>query len=145
MDEPEAGGGTRMLGERRGIAAWREDQSVLGEYLPILMFLFVAVVIACALLVIGWLLGPKRATPEKLSPYECGFEAFEDARMKFDVRYYLVAILFIIFDLEIAFLFPWAVVFKDIGLSAIVAMAIFLGILVVGFVYEWKKGALEWE
>jgi NADH-quinone oxidoreductase subunit A len=145
MDEPEAGGGTRILGERRGIAAWREDQSVLGEYLPILMFLFVAVVIACALLVIGWLLGPKRATPEKLSPYECGFEAFEDARMKFDVRYYLVAILFIIFDLEIAFLFPWAVVFKDIGLSAIVAMAIFLGILVVGFVYEWKKGALEWE
>jgi NADH-quinone oxidoreductase subunit A len=134
-----------MLGERRGIAAWREDQSMLGEYLPILMFLFVAVVIACALLVIGWMLGPKRATPEKLSPYECGFEAFEDARMKFDVRYYLVAILFIIFDLEIAFLFPWAVVFKDIGLSAIVAMAIFLGILVVGFVYEWKKGALEWE
>jgi NADH-quinone oxidoreductase subunit A len=118
---------------------------VLGEYLPILMFLFVAVVIACALLVIGWLLGPKRANSEKLSPYECGFEAFEDARMKFDVRYYLVAILFIIFDLEIAFLFPWAVVFKDIGLTAIVAMAIFLGILVIGFIYEWKKGALEWE
>jgi NADH-quinone oxidoreductase subunit A len=118
---------------------------VLGEYLPILMFLFVAIVIACALLAIGWLLGPKRAGAEKLSPYECGFEAFEDARMKFDVRYYLVAILFIIFDLEIAFLFPWAVVFKDIGLTAIVAMAIFLGILVIGFVYEWKKGALEWE
>jgi NADH-quinone oxidoreductase subunit A len=118
---------------------------VLGEYLPILMFLFVSVVIAVALLVIGSLLGPKRATAETLSPYECGFEAFEDARMKFDVRYYLVAILFIIFDLEIAFLFPWAVVFKDIGLTAIVAMAIFLGILVIGFVYEWKKGALEWE
>jgi NADH-quinone oxidoreductase subunit A len=118
---------------------------VLGEYLPILMFLFVAIVIAIALLTIGWLLGPKRADAEKLSPYECGFEAFEDARMKFDVRYYLVAILFIIFDLEIAFLFPWAVVFKGIGLSAIVAMAIFLGILVIGFVYEWKKGALEWE
>jgi len=118
---------------------------VLGEYLPILMFLFVAIVIACALLVIGWVLGPKRGGAEKLSPYECGFEAFEDARMKFDVRYYLVAILFIIFDLEIAFLFPWAVVFKDIGLSAIVAMAIFLGILVIGFIYEWKKGALEWE
>jgi NADH-quinone oxidoreductase subunit A len=118
---------------------------VLGEYLPILMFLFVAIVIAIALLTIGWLLGPKRADAEKLSPYECGFEAFEDARMKFDVRYYLVAILFIIFDLEIAFLFPWAVVFKSIGLSAIVAMAIFLGILVIGFVYEWKKGALEWE
>ena len=118
---------------------------MLGEYLPILLFLFVSVVIAVALLVIGSLLGPKRATAETLSPYECGFEAFEDARMKFDVRYYLVAILFIIFDLEIAFLFPWAVVFKDIGLTAIVAMAIFLGILVIGFVYEWKKGALEWE
>ncbi len=118
---------------------------MLGEYLPILLFLFVATVIAVALLTIGWLLGPRRASAEKLSPYECGFEAFEDARMKFDVRYYLVAILFIIFDLEIAFLFPWAVVFKDIGLSAIVAMAIFLGILVIGFVYEWKKGALEWE
>ena len=118
---------------------------MLGEYLPILLFLFVAIVIAVALLVIGWLLGPKRPEAEKLSPYECGFEAFEDARMKFDVRYYLVAILFIIFDLEIAFLFPWAVVFKEIGLTAIVAMAIFLGILVIGFVYEWKKGALEWE
>ena len=118
---------------------------MLGEYLPILLFLFVAVVIAVALLVIGWLLGPKRSSAEKLSPYECGFEAFEDARMRFDVRYYLVAILFIIFDLEIAFLFPWAVVFKDIGLTAIVAMAIFLGILVIGFIYEWKKGALEWE
>ena len=118
---------------------------MLGEYLPILLFLFVAVVIAVALLVIGSLLGPKRANAETLSPYECGFEAFEDARMKFDVRYYLVAILFIIFDLEIAFLFPWAVVFKDIGLTAIVAMAIFLGILVIGFIYEWKKGALEWE
>jgi NADH-quinone oxidoreductase subunit A len=102
-------------------------------------------VIAVALLVIGWLLGPKRPGTEKNSPYECGFEAFEDARMKFDVRYYLVAILFIIFDLEIAFLFPWATVYKEIGISAIVAMAIFLGILVIGFVYEWKKGALEWE
>ena len=118
---------------------------MLGEYLPILLFLFVAIVIAVALLVIGWLLGPKRPEAEKLSPYECGFEAFEDARMRFDVRYYLVAILFIIFDLEIAFLFPWAVVFKDIGITAIAAMAIFLGILVIGFVYEWKKGALEWE
>ena len=118
---------------------------MLAEYLPILLFLFVAVVIAVALLTIGWLLGPKKPEAEKLSPYECGFEAFEDARMKFDVRYYLVAILFIIFDLEIAFLFPWATVYKDIGISAIVAMAIFLGILVIGFVYEWKKGALEWE
>ena len=118
---------------------------MLGEYLPILLFLFVAIVIAVALLVIGWLLGPKHPGTEKNSPYECGFEAFEDARMKFDVRYYLVAILFIIFDLEIAFLFPWAVVFKEIGITAIVAMAIFLGILVIGFIYEWKKGALEWE
>ena len=121
------------------------ERAVLGEYLPILLFLFVAIVIAVALLVIGWLLGPKRPGTEKNSPYECGFEAFEDARMKFDVRYYLVAILFIIFDLEIAFLFPWATVYKEIGISAIVAMAIFLGILVIGFVYEWKKGALEWE
>ena len=123
----------------------KDERAVLGEYLPILMFLFVAIVIAIALLAIGWLLGPKRPGTEKNSPYECGFEAFEDARMKFDVRYYLVAILFIIFDLEIAFLFPWATVYKDIGITAIVAMAIFLGILVIGFVYEWKKGALEWE
>jgi len=118
---------------------------VLGEYLPILLFLIVATGIGIALLVIGWALGPKRPSAEKLSPYECGFEAFEDARTQFDVRYYLVAILFIIFDLEIAFLFPWAVVFKDIGAPAIAAMAVFLGILVIGFIYEWKKGALEWE
>jgi NADH-quinone oxidoreductase subunit A len=118
---------------------------VLAEYLPILLFLFVAIVIAVALLVIGWLLGPKRPGTEKNSPYECGFEAFEDARMKFDVRYYLVAILFIVFDLEIAFLFPWAVVLDSIGTPGLVAMGIFLFILVVGFVYEWKKGALEWD
>jgi NADH-quinone oxidoreductase subunit A len=93
----------------------------------------------------GFLLAPHRPDSEKLSPYECGFEAFEDSRMKFDVRYYLVAILFIIFDLEIAFLFPWAVVLKDIGLFGFMAMMLFLGILVVGFIYEWKKGALEWE
>ncbi len=93
----------------------------------------------------GSLLGPKRPDSEKLSPYECGFEAFEDSRMKFDVRYYLVAILFIIFDLEIAFLFPWAVVLDQIGLFGFLAMVVFLAILVVGFVYEWKKGALEWE
>ena len=118
---------------------------MLGEYLPILLFLFVSSIMAVALLVIGWLLGPRRPDAEKLSPYECGFEAFEDARTQFDVRYYLVAILFIIFDLEIAFLFPWAVVFREIGMPAITAMAVFLGILVIGFVYEWKKGALEWE
>ncbi|MCX7556586.1 NADH-quinone oxidoreductase subunit A [Xanthomonadaceae bacterium JHOS43] len=118
---------------------------MLGEYLPILLFLIVSTGIGIALLVIGTLLGPRRPGAEKLSPYECGFEAFEDARMRFDVRYYLIAILFIVFDLEIAFLFPWAVVFKDLGVQAIVAMTVFLAILVVGFVYEWKKGALEWE
>ncbi|PIQ37091.1 MAG: NADH-quinone oxidoreductase subunit A [Lysobacterales bacterium CG17_big_fil_post_rev_8_21_14_2_50_64_11] len=118
---------------------------MLGEYLPVLLFMVVGAGFGIALLVVGWLLGPKRPDAEKLSPYECGFEAFEDARMKFDVRYYLVAILFIIFDLEIAFLFPWAVVYREIGMTAILAMTVFLGILVVGFIYEWKKGALEWE
>ncbi len=118
---------------------------MLSEYLPILLFLIVSTGIGIALLVLGSLLGPKRPSSEKLSPYECGFEAFEDARMRFDVRYYLIAILFIVFDLEIAFLFPWAVVFQKLGAPAIIAMMIFLFILVVGFVYEWKKGALEWE
>ena len=94
---------------------------------------------------VGLLAGPRRPESEKLSPYECGFEAFEDARMRFDVRYYLLAILFIIFDLEVAFLFPWAVVFDKIGLIALVEMALFLVLLVVGFAYVWKKGALEWE
>ena len=102
-------------------------------------------VIGLALLAMGFILGPRRPDAAKNSPYECGFEAFENARMKFDVRYYLVAILFIIFDLEIAFLFPWAVVLDKIGIVGFVAMAVFLGILVVGFIYEWKKGALEWE
>jgi NADH-quinone oxidoreductase subunit A len=96
-------------------------------------------------MIAGKLVGPNRPDPDKLSPYECGFEAFEDTRMKFDVRYYLVAILFILFDLEIAFLFPWAIVLEEIGMFGFVAMMIFLGILVVGFVYEWKKGALDWE
>ena len=118
---------------------------MLAEYFPILLFLAVSTVMGVALITIGSLLGPRRPDAEKLSPYECGFEAFEDARMKFDVRYYLVAILFIIFDLEIAFLFPWAVAFDSLGGVALIAMAIFLGILTVGFIYEWKKGALEWE
>ncbi|HQW65341.1 MAG TPA: NADH-quinone oxidoreductase subunit A [Pseudomonadota bacterium] len=118
---------------------------VLSEYLPILLFLGVSTVMGVVLLGLGTLLGPRRPGAEKQSPYECGFEAFEDARMKFDVRYYLVAILFIIFDLEIAFLFPWAVVFADLGWRAFAAMGLFLGVLVIGFVYEWKKGALEWE
>ena len=117
----------------------------LSEYLPILLFLAVSTGLAVVLLVLGSLLGPKTPAAAKLSAYECGFEAFEDARMKFDVRYYLMAILFIVFDLEIAFLFPWAVVFQDIGIVALVEMGMFLLLLVIGFVYVWKKGALEWE
>jgi len=118
---------------------------MLSNYLPILIFIIVGLLVGAALISIGSLLGPKRPDSAKQSPYECGFEAFEDARMKFDVRYFLVAILFIIFDLEIAFLFPWAVVLDEIGLFGYLAMMIFLGILVVGFIYEWKKGALEWQ
>ena len=122
---------------------------MLENYFPILLFIFVGVAVGVAPVVAGSvvsrLVGVHRPDPEKLSPYECGFEAFEDARMKFDVRYYLVAILFILFDLEIAFLFPWAIVLQEIGLFGFLAMMVFLGILVVGFIYEWKKGALEWE
>jgi NADH-quinone oxidoreductase subunit A len=118
---------------------------VLAEYLPTLLFLIVASVIGIALIVIGNFLGPKRPDPEKLSPYECGFNAFEDARMRFDVRYYLIAILFIVFDLEIAFVYPWALVFRELGVFGLVEMGVFLGLLVIGFVYVWKKGALEWE
>jgi len=122
---------------------------MLENYIPILMFIFVGVAVGVVPLVAGGvvsrLVGVHRPDPEKLSPYECGFEAFEDARMKFDVRYYLVAILFILFDLEIAFLFPWAVVLQEIGFFGFMAMMVFIGILVVGFIYEWKKGALEWE
>ncbi|MBV8030647.1 MAG: NADH-quinone oxidoreductase subunit A [Betaproteobacteria bacterium] len=118
---------------------------MLAEYFPILLFILVGLAVGAAPMVLGWLLAPHRPDPEKLSPYECGFEAFEDARMKFDVRYYLVAILFILFDLEIAFLFPWATVISDIGMPGFLAMMLFLAILVVGFVYEWMKGALEWE
>jgi NADH-quinone oxidoreductase subunit A len=122
---------------------------VLELYLPILIFVAVGVAIGVVSLGasygVGTLLGVRRPDSEKSSPYECGFEAFEDARMKFDVRYYLVAILFIIFDLEIAFFFPWAVVLEDLGQPGFWAMMIFLAILVVGFIYEWRKGALEWE
>jgi NADH-quinone oxidoreductase subunit A len=118
---------------------------MLAEYFPILLFILVGLAVGVAPMVLGKLLGPSRPDPEKLSPYECGFEAFEDARMKFDVRYYLVAILFILFDLEIAFLFPWAAVINEIGFAGFVSMMIFLAILTVGFVYEWMKGALEWE
>ncbi|MFH0350799.1 MAG: NADH-quinone oxidoreductase subunit A [Chromatiales bacterium] len=118
---------------------------MLAQYLPILIFIIVALVFGAVALSVGFALGPRRTDEEKLSPYECGFEPFEDARMQFDVRYYLVAILFIIFDLEIAFLFPWAVALRDIGLLGFSAMMIFLAVLVIGFVYEWKKGALEWQ
>jgi len=117
----------------------------LESYLPVLLFILVGAGVGLAPLVLGKLLGPSRPDPEKLSPYECGFEAFEDARMKFDVRYYLVAILFILFDLEIAFLFPWAVSLDAIGFFGFASMMVFLAILVVGFIYEWKKGALDWE
>ena len=115
------------------------------EYLPILIFLAVAGGLGLLLLALGFVFGPRRPDPQKLSPYECGFEAFEDSRMKFDVRYYLVAILFIVFDLEIAFLFPWAVALDSIGVVGLAAMGVFLLVLVVGFIYEWKKGALEWD
>jgi len=118
---------------------------VIAEYWPVLLFIAVAVGLGLVLLAVGMLAGPRRPEAEKLAPYECGFEAFEDARARFDVRYYLLAILFIIFDLEIAFLFPWAVVFKQIGIVALIEMALFLLLLVVGFAYVWKKGALEWE
>ena len=117
----------------------------LSNYFPVLLFILVGIGVGLAPIVLGKTLAPSKPDSEKVSPYECGFEAFEDARMKFDVRYYLVAILFIIFDLEIAFLFPWAVVLNDIGFPGFLAMVLFLTILVVGFVYEWKKGALEWE
>ena len=120
-------------------------QSMLGNYLPVLIFMCITLIMGSVFIVLGKLLGPSRPDAEKNSPYECGFEAFEDSRMKFDVRYYLVAILFIMFDLEIAFLFPWAIVLDQIGTFGLVAMGIFLSVLVVGFIYEWKQGALEWE
>ena len=117
----------------------------LDQYLPVLLFILVGLGVGVAPQVLGYILGPNRPDAAKNSPYECGFEAFEDARMKFDVRYYLVAILFILFDLEIAFLFPWAIVLREIGMFGFLAMVMFLAILVVGFIYEWKKGALEWD
>ena len=118
---------------------------MLENYFPVLMFILVGLAVGVLPMVAGFVLAPHKPDAEKLSPYECGFEAFEDARMKFDVRYYLVAILFILFDLEIAFLFPWAVVLEEIGMFGFVSMMIFLAILVVGFIYEWMQGALDWE
>lgn len=122
---------------------------MLQNYVPILLFMICGLLFGCVLVAAGWVashvLGARRPDPEKESPYECGFEAFEDSRQRFDVRYYLVAILFIIFDLEIAFLFPWAVALHGIGVYGFFSMMIFLAILVIGFIYEWRKGALEWE
>jgi NADH-quinone oxidoreductase subunit A len=117
----------------------------LEPYLPVLLFILIGLVVGVVPQVLGYLLGPNRPDPAKNSPYECGFEAFEDARMKFDVRYYLIAILFILFDLEIAFLFPWAVALKEIGFIGFIDMMIFLAILVAGFAYMWIKGAIDWE
>lgn len=117
----------------------------LPEYLPVLMFLIVATLLASVILGLSYIIAIKKPDIEKLSQYECGFEPFSEARSRFDVRFYLVAILFIIFDLEIAFLFPWAIVLKDIGMIGFWSMIVFLGVLTIGFVYEWKKGALEWE
>ena len=119
--------------------------ALLIEYLPILLFLGIAVALSVIIVLASYIVARQRPDSEKVSAYECGFEAFDDARSQFDVRFYLVAILFIIFDLEVAFLFPWAVALGDIGLFGFWSMVIFLGILTVGFIYEWKKGALEWE
>ena len=118
---------------------------LLSDYLPLVIFILVALVIGLALLAVPFIVAFKQPDPEKLSAYECGFNAFDDARMKFDVRFYLVAILFIIFDLEVAFLFPWAVAFREVGVLGFWSMMLFLGVLTVGFIYEWRKGALEWD
>jgi len=120
-------------------------EKLLLEYLPILIFIAVGAGFSLVLVAVPYLIAPKRPDAEKLSAYECGFNAFGDARMKFDVRYYLVSILFIIFDLEVAFLFPWAITLGETGVFAFWSMVVFLGVLTVGFIYEWKKGALEWE
>jgi NADH-quinone oxidoreductase subunit A len=120
-------------------------QSLLSSYLPLVIFMGVAAAIGLALLVAPFIVAYKNPDPEKLSAYECGFNAFDDARMKFDVRFYLISILFIIFDLEVAFLFPWAITFGGLGWVGFWSMMIFLGVLTVGFIYEWRKGALEWD
>ena len=120
-------------------------ENLLSEYFPILVFLVIAGGLSAGMILFSFVLAKQNPNSEKLSPYECGFEPFEDARVRFDVRYYLVAILFIIFDLEVAFLFPWAVALGDIGLFGFWSMIVFLAVLTVGFAYEWKKGALEWE
>ncbi len=120
-------------------------EEFLMDYFSIILFLIIALVLSCGFILLNFVFSPKNPDPEKLSPYECGFEPFDDSRMEFDVRFYLVAILFIIFDLEIAFLFPWAISLGKIGLFGFISMMIFLFILTIGFIYEWKKGALDWE
>ena len=120
-------------------------EGLLKEYLPILLFIGIAGGLSLLLTIVPFIIAPSKPDPEKLSAYECGFNAFSDARMKFDVRFYLVSLLFIIFDLEVAFLFPWAITLKATGAFAFWSMMVFLGVLTIGFVYEWKKGALEWE
>tara|TARA_B100000674_G_C37307788_1_gene675061 strand:- start:10 stop:378 length:369 start_codon:yes stop_codon:yes gene_type:complete len=117
----------------------------LKDYFPIIIFLIISIIFSLAFIAVNFIFSPKKPDPEKLSAYECGFEAFDDSRMEFDVRFYLVAILFIIFDLEIAFLFPWAISLGGIGPTGFWSMMFFLGVLTIGFIYEWKKGALEWE
>ena len=118
---------------------------MLENYLPILVFIGIGIMFGIVPILAGAILAPHKPNSKKLSPYECGFEAFEDSRATFDIRYYLVAILFILFDLEIAFMFPWAIVLNELGWYGVISMSVFLGILVIGFIYEWKKGALEWE
>jgi NADH-quinone oxidoreductase subunit A len=142
--------GARARLNVRGAVGGRERpeapmQAYLAEYLPILIFLAIAIGLSLVIVAASWLVARQRPDVEKLSPYECGFEPFEDTRGRFDVRFYLVAILFIIFDLEVAFLFPWAVALGDIGLYGFWSMMVFLTVLTVGFAYEWMKGALEWE
>lgn len=132
-------------GARQGRTGIIRLTSFLAEYLPILVFILVALGLSGIILLASWIIAPQRPDTEKLSPYECGFEPFEDSRGRFDVRFYLVALLFIIFDLEVAFLFPWAVALGDIGLFGFWSMVFFLGVLTIGFIYEWRKGALEWE
>jgi NADH-quinone oxidoreductase subunit A len=134
-----------LPGRENGPEKGRSMNDLLSNYLPIVLFIAIAGVIGLALLIAPFIIAVKKPDPEKVSAYECGFDAFDDARMKFDVRFYLVSILFIIFDLEVAFLFPWAVAFKDVGWFGFWSMIVFLGVLTVGFVYEWRKGALEWD
>jgi NADH-quinone oxidoreductase subunit A len=142
-----AGTGICRNAPARGIRPTREVtmNAILQEYLPLVVFIGIALVIGLALLIAPFIVAYQQPDPEKLSAYECGFNAFDDARMKFDVRFYLVAILFIIFDLEVSFLFPWAVAFGKLGVFGFWSMMVFLGVLTIGFIYEWKKGALEWD